>query len=365
MKREAFGHAKFRLVARDLKLPVFAAYGLMETIWNTASLRFPRGDIGRLSNEEIAAEIEGYEGDADELVDVLVARRLLDRDERHRLIVHDWPQHADDTVHWKLARAGQTFADGTPSKRAKPPKSTDDDGNRQRSSAKDRRSPSASDDVGQSQTPSEFDGLPSPSSSPSPSHDVETTCSSGSTVGAAGADEPDGDGVDASIVEAELAGVFDEPPAGAVAPQPVAAPAPSRPDPRGTRIPEDFALTQMRRERALLLGLPPDMVQDAFDEFCAFWRSLPGTRARKLSWDLTWDNNCRRIVTALRARGGVRNLSRPHSMPAGEHSEAAFEAAMEARRGRREADAARADRAPDHARIPGPGVDAGASRPVG
>jgi hypothetical protein len=55
----------------------------------------------------------GYRGDdATRLFGMLVSRRLLDQDG----IVHDWPLHAPDAVHMRLARAGKRFACGcTPS----------------------------------------------------------------------------------------------------------------------------------------------------------------------------------------------------------------------------------------------------------
>jgi len=162
MKREGFGHAKFRLVARDLGIPVYAVYGIMESLWHTTALRFPRGDIGRLTNEEIAAEIDGLEIDGDRLVAVLIARRLLDQHPEHRIVVHDWSEHADDTVHYKLARAGVTFADGAISRRARP-SATSDDAKQQSTTVGDSRRQSLP--VG--------DGLPSPS--PSPSERTDTS----------------------------------------------------------------------------------------------------------------------------------------------------------------------------------------------
>lgn len=345
VKREAFGHAKFRLVARDLGIPVFSAYGLIASIWNTTSLRFPRGDIGRLSNEEIAAEIEGYVEDADRLVEVLVKRRLLDQHPEHRLVVHDWSEHADDTVHWKVASIGNgTFADGTPSKRI---------------NAKDRRSgkpfrrgearslphdpPTTTETLGASPSDSETPGdhpkvSVSPSPSPSPSHSVDTTEFQDSTVGAAGADDDDPRSdfdIENGIGECDcpLPDYNDLPPA-APPPDP-----PRKSDPRGARIPEDFELTSMRRERALLLGLPADMVQDTFDEFVAYWTALPGKAARKLNWDLTWDNRCRAVAAAIRARGAHRGALAGHRaasalrLAAADQSDANFDTAVEARRG--------------------------------
>lgn len=116
MKREGFGHPKMRLAARDLRQPLCTVYGIMESLWYATAVRFPRGDIGRLTDEEIGAEIEGLEMLAisgERLVEVLVTRRLIDRHPEHRLIVHDWSTHADSHVHAYLAKRLLLFADGT------------------------------------------------------------------------------------------------------------------------------------------------------------------------------------------------------------------------------------------------------------
>lgn len=116
MKREGFGHPKLRLAARDLRLPMCTIYGIMESLWYATAVRFPRGDIGRLTDEEIGAEIDGLELleiNGAQLVEVLVARRLIDRHPEHRLVVHDWPEHADSHVHAYLAKRVITFADGS------------------------------------------------------------------------------------------------------------------------------------------------------------------------------------------------------------------------------------------------------------
>jgi hypothetical protein len=124
LKREALTHPKLKLLARDLNCSINEVRGLMWALWGLAGFSFPRGDVGRLTNEEIALAVD-YEGEHDFLIERLISRRLLDEvdDEDGRLFVHDWHEHADDSVQYKLARAGQTFANGVPSKRTK----TDDD----------------------------------------------------------------------------------------------------------------------------------------------------------------------------------------------------------------------------------------------
>lgn len=57
-------------------------------------------------------------------------------------------------------------------------------------------------------------------------------------------------------------------------------------EPRSTRIPDDFELTDIRRAYAESKGVDPE---STFEAFCAYWRSKP-KHADKLSWDLTWQS---------------------------------------------------------------------------
>jgi hypothetical protein len=58
-----------------------------------------------------------------------------------------------------------------------------------------------------------------------------------------------------------------------------------RPRPRqGTRLPDDFALTEPRRMYAFEHQVDAD---STFEAFCAYWRAKP-FNATKLDWDLTW-----------------------------------------------------------------------------
>jgi hypothetical protein len=66
----------------------------------------PSGDIGRLTNYDIAEEMF-FDGDPDQLIEALVGAGLLDRDDHHRLLIHDWARHTDFNTKRKLARHGQ------------------------------------------------------------------------------------------------------------------------------------------------------------------------------------------------------------------------------------------------------------------
>lgn len=121
MKREAISHTKMGRLARLLGLEPWGAVGIMESLWNLTARQAPRGDIGKLNNEDIAYSI-GWAGDATVLVDALVASKLLDPSQEFRVVVHDWSEHADDVVHMRLARTHQYFADGKLPKITKIPK---------------------------------------------------------------------------------------------------------------------------------------------------------------------------------------------------------------------------------------------------
>jgi hypothetical protein len=103
---------KFKRLARRLNLPQYAARGVLEALWEFARVNTPAGDVGRFENADIAEEV-GWDRDADDLILGLVEEHWLDAHETHRLVIHDWSQHCEDTVHRRLARAGQRFADGT------------------------------------------------------------------------------------------------------------------------------------------------------------------------------------------------------------------------------------------------------------
>jgi len=80
-----------------LGLKRYEVVGLMESLWHFAASYAKRGDIGRWTNHAIASAIE-WSGEPDALVAALVESKLVDDDPVHRLIVHDWEDHCDQTV---------------------------------------------------------------------------------------------------------------------------------------------------------------------------------------------------------------------------------------------------------------------------
>lgn len=112
MKREGTEHPKLLLLMDRLDLPRYAAVGLLELLWHWTARYAAVGNIGRYTNAMIARGIH-WDGDPDELIGALVDCGWLDQSEAHRLVVHDWADHADEAVKKKLARAGREFLDET------------------------------------------------------------------------------------------------------------------------------------------------------------------------------------------------------------------------------------------------------------
>jgi len=115
--RGALTHRKTRRLARILDIPLPYALGLVEALWAVCRDRTPRGDIGHLSNRDIADELWIEDPGPDELIDALVQAGWVDVHPVFRLVVHDWSEHADDATRKRLHRNRMTFADGMPALR--------------------------------------------------------------------------------------------------------------------------------------------------------------------------------------------------------------------------------------------------------
>lgn len=113
MKNGTENKLKFKQLQRRLDLPLWQARGLLDTLWNFVATNCPAGDLGKFTDEEIATGID-WRGDAQELIQAFQDARWVDSnpDPRVRLMVHDWPEHCEDTVHKALARRVDLFANG-------------------------------------------------------------------------------------------------------------------------------------------------------------------------------------------------------------------------------------------------------------
>lgn len=109
MKRGTPEHPKMKKLARRLGVQLWGAIGIMEAVWHFVQRFAPCGDIGKYTNEEIAEAVD-WTGDADKLVQAMTETGWLDRSNKHRLIVHDWPDHCDRSVTKYLKDNGLSFA---------------------------------------------------------------------------------------------------------------------------------------------------------------------------------------------------------------------------------------------------------------
>lgn len=105
-------HPKFADLKARLKVPKYRAAGLLEMVWHFAGRYTPQGNIGKYPDHAIEAWVE-WDGKPGALMQALVDAHWLDRDPVHRLLVHDWAQHADKATKNALNRAKLPFCTPT------------------------------------------------------------------------------------------------------------------------------------------------------------------------------------------------------------------------------------------------------------
>lgn len=110
-KRGTYNHPKTRRLARLLHIPRSYAYGLVTAMWDYAEEHCKYGDIGKCADFEIEEEVD-WNGDEGAFVAACITAQWLDEDATHRLLIHDWPDHCEDTVHNRIARERGFFANG-------------------------------------------------------------------------------------------------------------------------------------------------------------------------------------------------------------------------------------------------------------
>jgi hypothetical protein len=106
--RAVIDHPKFarlKMLLRSTKGPTL---GYLEALWHFTGRYTPQGNIGKYSDEEIEAWIE-WEGEPGALIAALLKAGWVDASEEHRLIVHDYHQHADDAAKLANKRSGCDF----------------------------------------------------------------------------------------------------------------------------------------------------------------------------------------------------------------------------------------------------------------
>jgi hypothetical protein len=108
MKRGTPDHPKLGRFAKVLGVRRYVAVGLLEMLWHLTARYTPAGDVGKWSDDEIATALD-WEGEPGVLMRGFVSSGLLERHPDHRLIVHDWAEHADKAVKQLLTRQGKGF----------------------------------------------------------------------------------------------------------------------------------------------------------------------------------------------------------------------------------------------------------------
>jgi hypothetical protein len=81
------------------------AVGILERMWHLCISSAKRGDIGKMENDVIAESV-GWHGCPDELVSFLVECGWLDECSEHRIVVHNWEEHAPRHIKKNSKRLG-------------------------------------------------------------------------------------------------------------------------------------------------------------------------------------------------------------------------------------------------------------------
>ena len=116
MKHSAPQTGKFKKFVRRIRSLISCelisietiAIGILERVWHATLVSAPQGDIGKLDNETIA-ELIGWNGDPDQIINVLVEVGWLDECLNHRLVVHDWREHAPGYLKGNFERHSREF----------------------------------------------------------------------------------------------------------------------------------------------------------------------------------------------------------------------------------------------------------------
>ena len=109
MKRGTPNHPKTMRLARILRCSRATAVGHLELLFHFTAQLAPQGDLGRWTDEEIS-DACAFEGpDASKFITAMVNSGWLELSIEHRLVVHDWHDHADQSVRKYLERKQLSF----------------------------------------------------------------------------------------------------------------------------------------------------------------------------------------------------------------------------------------------------------------
>lgn len=111
MKLDGLKHPKVLHFASLLNISRPQAIGHLELLWAYCAELTPQGNIGKWPDGAIARACDWME-DPQSFLQALLESRLVDAHETHRLVVHDWHEHALPWVKAKLQKTGLTFVSG-------------------------------------------------------------------------------------------------------------------------------------------------------------------------------------------------------------------------------------------------------------
>lgn len=105
-------HPKFAELKALLKQPKGPVAGWLEMMWHFTGRFTPRGNIGKYSDHAIESWVE-WDGEHGALIEAFIATGWIDRDPVHRLLVHDWADHADKAAKNAIGRSKLDFCTPT------------------------------------------------------------------------------------------------------------------------------------------------------------------------------------------------------------------------------------------------------------
>lgn len=106
MKYQAVSHPKMLALAEKFDGNRVLAVGIVESMIALALHLCQRGDVGKFTDKQIE-EWVGWTGEPGAMVRALVECRWLDEDKDHRLVIHDWRDHAPAFVHSNADKAAR------------------------------------------------------------------------------------------------------------------------------------------------------------------------------------------------------------------------------------------------------------------
>ena len=115
MKLDALDHPKTNHFASLLGISRPTAIGHLELLWAFTGKMSPQGNLGKWPDGAIARACD-WMGDPGVFLEALLEAGLLDADETHGLLVHDWDVHAAGWVRAKLKNAKLPFLTRDPTR---------------------------------------------------------------------------------------------------------------------------------------------------------------------------------------------------------------------------------------------------------